>query len=1771
MNTGSKFADVELLHQGEHTTVYRARQSDNGAAVILKVSAAGGPSGATSIARLRREYSLLNSLKIPGVVRTLGFEPIDGRWAIVLKDCGGTDLKSPLSGLPLEPPAFLELAIQLVDIVAHLHAKGLIHKDIKPSHIVLDQTGNTVTLIDFAIASILSQEEITAESPNVIEGSLEYMSPEQTGRMNRATDYRTDMYSLGATMYEILTGHPPFVSNDPLELIHCHIARIAPSPSVDNQDIPEAISNIIMKLLAKRAEDRYQSCAGVRADLEECQRQLLDSNSITPFSLGSRDVVETLQISRHLYGREKEIAQLISAFERVTAGNTTMVLVSGAPGIGKSALVNEIHSPVVQTRGYFVSGKFEQFNQNLPYASIILAFRELIRQILGESEQSVQEWRDSFTEAFGPNGQVILDVIPEVELIVGPQPAIPDLPLVESQNRFNLLFQAFARACCHLERPMVLFFDDLQWADSASISLIQLLITEPSARNLMVLGAFRDNEVSMAHPLMKSLQGIEESGVPVEHIRLDKLSVRSVATLIQDTLACSPTEAHELAKLVQAKTDGNPFFVIEFLRTLYQEAFLSFDREQGHWTWDLDRIMRSDITDNVVTLMSERMLKLPAPTQEVLHVAACIGASFDLKTLTQSLNQSPIAVSEKLWPAIQNGLVIPIGSGYKFISDNEDNPLKDASTESAYIGDITYRFPHDRVQQAVMSQVSELTAPQIHLAIGRGILQNSDADNVDENVFQIVNHLNQTIDLITSPTERIDLARMNLAACQRAKGSNAFDPARTYVSAGVSLIQEHDWSDHYQLAHDLFIEKGECDYLTGHHEDAERWFDIVTTRSLSNLEKADVMARKSLFYTYAGKTGLGMVIEGLRLVGVKIPRRPGKISILIEYLKCRWQLRGRDIAGLTNLPPMTDARALAAMSLLVHAHTQGYQEQPELSALAITKMVNLTLRHGNNEHAAFAFSLFGALLCAGMGEYKLGLKTGELALELSRQSGSKLIESRCNFVMMCLINHWSRPARTDIPYAETAFRDALQSGDLWYASISTTWGTRFWIGEPLQSVLAAVNESYTFLVRVKIPLSTHYAVITRQTIRALLGETSGLSDLNSESFNEEQYATLLDEPQMNTARTTYWVMKLQLHFLAGEMHLALERTRAIAKERHTLQGQLVEGEYSFYSALVLAALNNEGTASDRRRLHKMHKQIKKWATNSPENFLHKQLLIEAELQRIKGGTSEAAILYDRAIEEASQHGFLQNKAIAQELAGRFYLAGDQQHVGTIYLAEARRTYATWGATAKVRALEEEFPELQYQMIRSGDSGTNATIGTNPDALDLLSIIKSSHTISSEIVLDRLMEQVMRIVLENAGAERGILLLLKENELLVEASAVAASHEVELLSSQPATESDRIPLSLVTYVERTGESVVLDNAAESGHFTTDPYIVKNKTMSVLCSPIVYQNRLVGVLYLENNLTPAAFVPKSVETISILSSQMASSIVNSWLYTDLAELNTAYERFVPREFLRLLDKPSITNVYLGDQQQKNMTILFVDIRNFTGMSEQMSPKENFDFINDFLKQIGPEVRAYGGFVDKYTGDGIMALFPGSSQNAVESALNIRLKLAQFNSQRRRRGLPSIEIGTGIHTGTLMLGIVGEEARLEGTVISDAVNVAARIEGLTKIYHTPILASEAAIAQVTSEGGFHSRYIDRVKVKGKSALVDIYEVFDESESVSSGLKLQTREGFEQGVRLFHAHKREQATLCFEEVMAKNPSDGAAEYFLQRCRSEIGKLATDEGAEFV
>jgi PAS domain S-box-containing protein len=1474
---------------GEADVRQEPRRSASRSRVLVLAPLAEYPAPAI-LKWLEHAYSLKEELDPMWAARPMGIARHWDRSVLVLEDPGGTPLDQSLSQ-PVDLAFWLRVAIGLSTVIGQLHQRGIIHKDIKPANVLVNPVTGQCWLTGLLVASRLRRERPAPEPPEFIAGTLPYMAPEQTGRMNRSIDSRSDLYSLGVTLYQMLTGSLPFVASDPMEWVHCHIARHPIPLRQWRQDVPEIVSAIILKLLSKTAEDRYQTAAGLVADLKKCLTEWESHKGINSFSLGKHDISDRLHTPEKLYGRDREIKTLLDAFDQVvTTGKPNLVLVSGYSGIGKSSVVHELHKALVPQRGLFASGKFDQYKRDVPYATLAQAFNDLIRPLLSKSESELQIWRNAFCEALEPNAKLIVDLVPELKLIIGEQPPVPDLPPQATQGRFRLVLRRFIGVFARPEHPLALFLDDLQWLDAATLDFLEDLSTQPNVHHLMLIGAYRDNEVDSTHPLWRRLEAIRLTGALVHEIVLAPLACEDVGQLIADWLHCEPERAIPLAQLVHEKTAGNPFFVIQFIYALVEEQLLAFNHNGARWFWDLNRIHAKGYTDNVVELMVGKLNRLPIQTQKAVQELACLGNSAEITTVSIVHGTSEDQVHSDLWEAIR----------LEFITRQEG----------------AYKFVHDRIHEAAYSLISEHSRAESHLRVGRLLWEHFTPEKREEAVFEIVNQLNRGAAFITSQDERERLAELNLIAGKRARASTAYVSALRYLAAGAELLSGDCWDSKYHLIFPLVLLRAECEFLTGQTAAAEQRLTALSSRASNAVDRATVTCLLVDLYTTLnrGERAVAVSLDYLRYLGVEWSPHPTEEEARQEYERIWIQLGTRTVEELIGLPLMYDPTSLGTMDVLIKVLPAALFTDPNLLSLTVCRAVNLSLEQGHSDGSCVAYEWFGAISGPHFGNYKAGFRFGRLGYELVENRGLQRFQARTYMWFGQFVMPWTKHLRASREFTQRAFDAAYKVGDLYAvgASFEHLNANSLATGDCLDEAQRVAENGLEFAGQARFAYFVGVIGPQLALIRTLRGLTKKFGFFDDEADIEQHFAGV---PAATLPQCWYWIRKLQARFFAGDYDGALD---ASSKAERFLWGApsiFETAEYHFYSALAHAASCDSAFAKasedksafpDQQRQHlealaAHDRQLRIWAENCPENFENRVALVGAEIERVQGQPLEAEHLYEQAIQSACENGFVHHEALANELAARFYATRGFQKIAHTYWRDARYCYSRWGALGKVRQLDELYPELREEEAVPGPA---STIGTPVEHLDLATVIKVSQAVSGEIVLEKLIDTLMRTAVEHAGAERGLLLLPQGVEQRIEAEATTSGETIVVRLGEVSVAQAAVPESIVHYVVRTLESVILDDASAQPPFSTDTYIRQQHARSILCLPLINQAKLIGVLYLENNLTPHVFTPTRIAVLKLLASQAAISLENTRLYRDLEQREAKIRRLVDANIMGIV---------------------------------------------------------------------------------------------------------------------------------------------------------------------------------------------------------------------------------------------------------------------------
>ncbi|MEA5571388.1 AAA family ATPase [Calothrix sp. UHCC 0171] len=1507
----------EKIYHGSRTLVYRAFRENDLLPVVIKLLKNPYPNF-SELVQFRNQYTITKNLHFPGIIQTYSLEAYENGYMLVMEDFGGISIKDYFDSRQIQDVTFfqefLQVAISLCDILDFLYRRNIIHKDIKPANILINPDTKQVKLVDFSIASLLPRETQTIISPNLLEGTLAYISPEQTGRMNRGIDYRADFYSLGVTFYELLTCKLPFPSDDAMELVHSHIAKQAPILENIGGTFP-TLADIIMKLMAKNAENRYQSALGLKYDLEKCLVQLQETGKITDFEIAKRDICDRFIIPDKLYGRETEVEKLLEAFARVSVGNSELMLVAGCSGIGKTAVINEVHKPIVQQRGYFIKGKFDQFNRNIPFSAFVQACRDLMGQLLTESDKQLQQWRDKIIEALGDNAQVIIEVIPELERIIGKQPPAPELSGSAAQNRFNLLFQIFIKLFTHQEHPLVLFLDDLQWADSASLKLIQLLISDINQGYLLLIGAYRDNEVSTAHPLMLMLDEIQRNAAVINTITLTALSSWNLHQLVADTLSCTEDLALPLANLVYQQTGGNPFFTTQFLKALHQDKLIIFNYDEGYWQCDIIQVQQQTLTYDVVEFMTLQLQRLPQSTQDLLKLAACIGNQFDLETLAIVSEQSQIETAAYLWNALQEGLILPQSEIYKFFVGSEHQTVSQENTEI-----FTYKFLHDRVQQAAYFLIPDEQKQNVHYHIGQLLLRKISSEAREERIFELVNQLNYGTTLIVEQAQLDELAQLNLTACRKARAATAYQAAREYAKFGLQILGKEAWQRQYQITLVLHELAAEIASLLGDLPQMNQLIEAVIDHAQTPLDTVQVYQVKIQSLTSQNQL-LEAIATGkfiLQKLGISLPNHPTQEDIQQARQEITAIIGDRSVEELIHLPKMVDGEKLAIMQIATSLIPACYMTGSPLYLLIVPLQVKLSILFGNCLFSAYSYVSYAFQLSTTWQDMGIAQKFGQLAYQLASEPEAKNIRAATFIVLGGYFYHCTAHLQETLPILREGCQAGLETGNLEFFGYNVqNFGVNaYWSSKSLPEYESQIRAYYQQLQEFNLVTSSNHCLIYWEAALTLLGKSEEKVCLRQDGYAEQIVTEALATNDL-WRLFQFYMYRAGLNFLLADVKRSQKDAFQARQYLTGCVGSAAEPIFYFYDSLIaLTEIAEFPSESDNhwQRVQENQAILQQWAHHAPMNYLHKWQLVEAEKHRICEQNIEAMEFYEIAIQSAKKHEYIGEEALGNELAAKFYLELGKEKVAQAYMQEAYYCYARWGAKAKTDNLEQDYPRLLQPILQqrklnlnpletittiafpvsSSSTYTSTASSTNISvALDLSSVLKAAQTISSTIELDQLVTSLTQIILENSGAKKSALIIPQKTTWQVKAITFindqnnSPSQIQTILDSQLLDDCQDIPVKIINYVKNTQQTIVIDNLQTDILGVIGKYMLENQPKSVLCTPIISQGHLVGIIYLENHLTAGVFTSDRLKVIQMLSVQAAISLENARLYQESQE--------------------------------------------------------------------------------------------------------------------------------------------------------------------------------------------------------------------------------------------------------------------------------------------
>ncbi|MCC8994867.1 MAG: diguanylate cyclase [Candidatus Contendobacter sp.] len=1590
---------LEMIYESDHSQVFRGQRECDGLPVIIKTPTSRTFSVRENL-RYQNEYNLLAALSLSRIIRVYDLVQYHAGFAIIEEDYGACDLAEWLNGNPMTVAGFLPVAIQMAEGLAQMHGQRIIHKDLNPANVLIHPETVVVKLTDFGLSTLIGVETPEVCVPELIEGTLPYVSPEQTGRMNRMLDYRTDLYSLGVCYYQMLTGTLPFVTADPLEMVHCHIARLPVPPQVLNAAIPPLLSDLVMKLLEKKAEDRYQSAGGVQCDLEALQ-----SGAAAPsftLKLGQQDVSNHFQVAYRLYGRDPEIAQLLEAFDRAAAGRSELLLVAGYSGIGKTSLVNEVQKSLVRQRGYFIAGKHDQFQRDIPFSALIQAFRRLVNQLLTEQETRIQHWRQALLDALGPNIRVIIDMIPEVAWITGPQPPVPELGATEAQNRFSRSFQHFIAVFARPEHPLVVFVDDLQWADTPSLALMEVLCADPDSRSLLMIGAYRDNEVSASHPLILTLHRLREAGARLHTVLLGPLTLDDLNRLVADTLHQSTEATGELAGLLLEKTGGNPFFVTQFLRELHARGLFRLDSTRRRWQWDLAQIQAVGMTDNVVDLMVGKISRLSPTTQQALQLAACLGNRFALTVLATIYGKSARDTGSDLWEAIQEGLVVT------------------AQTE--------FRFLHDWVQQAAYSLIAPEALGRLHRQIGRQLWHHASPAELEDRIFDITGHLNAALGLLDDPDERFQLSLLNLQAGRKAKASTAYEPALRHFQAAADLLTADAWTAHYRHTLDIYRERADAAYLLGQFAAAEADIDEALAHAADRYDQAEIYLQKIIQYNQLGKYNelVDVARAALQLFGATLPDAhdaAGLEAHLVEHLADYDRLlNGRPIGELIALADVADRDQDQIIRLMAILTDGTYIAIPSLFPYIVMEVVNRSMRYGHNAMSAIGFAWATVIIVQQFRNYQDAYALGGLAMRLNERYPNPRIRAQVTFLYAVCALHWVEPLTGQIAVYQQAYQYGIENGNRVFAGYARTMIPKTTLAA--QTVDKALDEcaiSLAFYAPTGSPflMSERFCYLFLQRLK---GEGADLTSLSTPDIDEHAWLERWQQPETRFGHGLAYFLnfKLQLLYLFGQWRAAWDFATAHADWMQYIPILYETTVFSFYRALAGATVHAQANGAEQAvivaTLREAIANFAQWTAHCPDNFAWQEQLLRAEAARLEQRLDDAFSRYDQAAALADQYHCPQGIALSRERAGRLHLAQDARTPAKPVLEEAVFHYYQWGATGKAQALNQEFSrlltEVRIPSNRPSSNLSTATLSTHK--LDLDTVLKASLALSSEIQLDSLLQKLMAIVIENAGADRGYLLLPGPEDWLIVAQASVLNAEARL-EQVPLASATTVGATLIRYVIRTRLALALDDACQDPVFGRDPEVTRREVHSVLCLPLLTQSRLSGVLYLENDLLAGAFAPERIQILQMLLAQAAISIENARLYEnlerqvaertqELSEANRQLQQLSECDGLTgIANRRKFDTVWAAEwkrasRQGLSLAVAMLDVDHFKAYNDHYGHQAGDDCLRQVAQALAGVVQRAGDLVARYGGEEFVVVLPGlTGPEGVEVAEKLRAAVA------------------------------------------------------------------------------------------------------------------------------------------------------------------------------
>ncbi|HNR07349.1 MAG TPA: adenylate/guanylate cyclase domain-containing protein [Saprospiraceae bacterium] len=1674
------------IYRDDVHEILKAKRKSDQREVVLKVSRPSN-NDILKISKLSHEYHTLKNLDHEGVIRVLGLHSKNKSVCIVEEFFEGETLKSRIFNQAFTVPAFFQVALQLTDILAYVHSQGVIHKDINSSNILISKD-NKVKLIDFGISTHIMNEEQDMVIPDLIEGTLTYISPEQTGRTSYSISAGSDLYSLGIVFYEMLSGKPPFDSADALEVIHFHLSRTPAPLGKVLPRLPSGLEKIIAELLEKNPDDRYQSAGGLHHDLKLLQGEIESGKASSFFKTRTNDKGGRFRKAQRLYGREQEVASIISCYENLHQTRTMLVLVSGYSGVGKSAVVKQLQRPVTDKNGLFISGKFDQFKRNIPYFAFIEAFDNLLRGLLAESDDKIKAWKEKIWEKLGANASLISEVIPSLEFITGKLPLPEKLPPAEQEFRFRLVLLDFIYCFSTTDRPLVIFLDDLQWADLPSLNLIERILSLRRSENLLIVGAYRSNEVNELHPLSMTIHQIKGEQVKVMDIRLQPLDQNTTIQIVADSFGMPEAQATDLGLHVYAKTKGNPFFINRFLQSLYDNKYLTLDASRK-WTWDRNKIESLSYTDNVIDLMANEMTSLPETSREAMKYAAVLGNTFNLSTLSMVMEKNQNQVYPSLLPALKGGYILPLDQNYRALSLYTEGINEEFETESENLF-INFRFLHDRVQQSAYGLIAPGDRETIHFRTANLLYSKSTPEKLNDFLFDIANHFSLSKNRVFEQGDRRSIAALYLNAGSKAKDSTSYDVAIKYLSAARDLLPEQSWQSDYELTFAVYSALGESEYLNSNHEKAEYLFEQILKYARTNLEKLKIYYVHSALYLKIGNTKKSLELgrEAMKLYNIHFPESEWAIKS-----KATWELakylflfstRYRNVEKLYHLKDCTDQEIIAINQFLIDIATSAYQENQNLMVIIVLRIIRHYLKYGFTDASGWGFSGFSVIAYSGIGLSKRGLGLWSITRKLHQRTRSAIVRTKLDYTVNAFYTQWTKPLTENLDEIINNVKACLMNGDPNFAGYSIA--LQFWkksaSGLKLTEVLDSTGEYLEYLKNNKNVTGLNYIIPSVQAVKALIGKTPVNGDWNSEGYDEPAFAQQLNAVGNKTNIAFFYNFKLPLYYYFDKYEEGLQWAEKGDALQAYILGHYFLSEWYFYYNLLIASLYEKFSTADKSKYLKIFRRNSKWFRHwikgCTENFEQQLYILKAEEMVMEGQVENSIRWYEKAIEAALSHGFTQFAAIANERAAKHLAGKGILRQSAFYLKAAYEWYEDWNAFGKCRQLKGARPDLFGDKIIQITGNTRTNLPTA--ALDYGSLIKASNSISSKIKLDELIQRLMNVLLENAGADRGVLMIPRQGELFIIAEGKSGPDNIQGNIQVPVKGSNKIPQSLINYCWNTQETKALSNALRDEAYSNDPYVMEHQVRSMIGIPLSNKGNKVGLIYLENKLLEGVFTSNKLEVLNMLSGQIGISIDNALLYETLESKVTERTRDLEKQkqIAESQTREAIQQKMLADEERKksdalllnilpdeiaqelklkgesqarqyhSVTVIFTDFVNFTTVCEYLPPAELVAELNKCFAAFDKIVDGHGLEKIKTIGDAYLAasglprINPDHATHACRAAMDI------LNWVRAPENKCLFNIRIGINSGPVIAGIVGMKKYVYD-IWGDTVNTAARME--------------------------------------------------------------------------------------------------------------------------